>query len=132
MTMPPAPLEWHPAYRRHTDLLAWLDDPKGYPAVQVPFLEPPRVTADDPADPIKDTKIRVHTLTKQRAQGLAPYVGRPFIYRWTVATDQVGRSIAGESRIEYIDDHGYYIGWDREPSRNGHAPVGPNGQRGVT
>lgn len=130
MTAPPAPLEWHPAYRDKTDLLDWLDDPTQYPVVQVPLMGYPRIRLADL--PIVSGTIEVHTLTKQRAQGLAPYIGRPFIYRWTVATDQLGRSIAGESRIEYIDDHGYYLGWDREPSRNGHAPVGPAGQRGVT
>lgn len=91
----------------------------------VPILKPLRYEPYDPDAPIVPDEIRAHTLTKQKAQALAPYVGRPFIYRWYVAIDELGRMIAGEARIHYIDDNGYYWGWRDVPSRNGHAPVGP-------
>ncbi|MFI6304289.1 hypothetical protein ACIBCH_20660 [Amycolatopsis thailandensis] len=126
---PPAPLEWHPAYRDRTWLLDWLEgrtELLDQDSVMVPFEEAPwRFKPYVPNAPIVPEKIRAHTLKKQRAQALAPYVGRPFIYRWNVAIDELGRMIAGEARIHYIDDHGYYWGWRDVPSRNGFAPVEP-------
>lgn len=127
-TVPPAPLEWHPAYRSHTWLLDWLEGRRGEyptPVIQFPILKPLRFKPYDPDAPIVPDEIRAHTLTKQRARGLAPYVGRPFMYCWNVATDELGRTIAGEAQIRYIDDHGYYWGWREPESRNGFAPVGP-------
>lgn len=44
------------------------------------------------------------TMTIFRAAGLAPYVGRPFVYMWDVATTDDGRWVAGPSRIEYLPD----------------------------
>lgn len=90
-----------------------------------PILTPMRWEPFDPDAPIVAEEIRAHTLTKHKAYATAPYVGRPFIYRWNVAIDELGRMIAGEARIHYIDDHGYYWGWRDVPSRNGQAPVGP-------
>jgi hypothetical protein len=125
---PPAPLEWHPAYRDRTWLLDWVEGRTGPPdAIRLPIPETAHVgfVPFDPAAPIEPHVFRTEMLTRRRAQALAPYVGRPFIYRWWCATDSLGRGIAGDLRIQYIDGHGYYIGWDQVKSRNGHEPVGP-------
>ncbi len=93
--MPPAPLEWHPWYRDRTWLLDWLEHGQQHNYL-VPVPRRVRFGADGPGD----TACAV--LTKRRAFGLAPYVGDPFLYTWWAATDQHGRSIASDSRIEYL------------------------------
>lgn len=91
----PAPLEWHPWYRGKTWLLDWLE--RGH---QHNYLVPvPRRVRFDESEPVA-TACAV--LTKRRAFGPAPYVGDPFVYIWWAATDQHGRSIASDSRIEYL------------------------------
>jgi hypothetical protein len=53
---------------------------------------------------INETIIDELILTKHKSQGLAPYVGDPFVYRWYYAEDNLGRTVAGESWIEYLRD----------------------------
>jgi hypothetical protein len=126
MTNPPAPLEWHPAYRGHTQLLDWLEGDSIEDRFVLPVMVRARVGYYQADAPVVIPKtFKAHTLVKREAQGLAPYVGRPFIYRWMVAVDELGRGVGGESRIVHIDDHGYYWGWENVPSRNGHAPDWP-------
>lgn len=98
----PPPLQWHPAYRRYTALIEWLNDPAGPHTMEIP-VTPPIKVGEDPAElsPLLDTP-RTIRLTKRTAWGLAPYVGDPFIYTWHVATDHLGRSISGESTIAYM------------------------------
>jgi hypothetical protein len=96
--MPPAPLEWHPWYRDKTHLLDWLERGQQHNYL-VPVSRRARFCEGGSVYP--DT-ISCAALTKRRAFGLAPYVGRPFVYTWWIATDQQGRSIAGGSRIEYL------------------------------
>lgn len=131
--LPPAPLEWHPAYRDHTWLLDWLEGRSEFrqDAVQIPFVSPMRLEPYDPGAPIVPDVIRAHTLTKRKAIGLAPYVGRPFVYFWSFAIDDLGRAVAGDTRIRYADpDYTFCSGsfdhaWD---ARNGHdsgTPVWP-------
>ena len=48
-----------------------------------------------------ESSVRAVRMTKQRAYGLAPWVGRPFLNEWYVGTDELGRQVAGESRIVY-------------------------------
>jgi hypothetical protein len=43
------------------------------------------------------------TLIRCMAWGPAPYVGRPFVYVWQFATDELGRAVAGDSYIFYTD-----------------------------
>lgn len=92
---PPPPLEWHPWYRDKTWLMDWLDS-TDY-AVEIQVKPPIRaaLTADIPQ------RVR---LTKQKAQGPAPYVGRPFVYGWSTATDNLGRSIASDARVVYLEE----------------------------
>jgi hypothetical protein len=94
MTNPPAPLEWHPAYRDKTWLIDWLNSRDGI-YFRVPII--PELSVNS-LEQIKDHEI----LTKQQAAGPAPYVGDPFIYVWFFVTDNLNRSIAGESWIEYL------------------------------
>lgn len=50
-----------------------------------------------------ETSYVCHILRKEKAAGLAPYVGDPFVYIWYVATDELGRSVAGDAKIRYLD-----------------------------
>lgn len=102
---PPMPLECHPAYRDRAAVVEWLNAPDGPHTLEVPVAASPGVRglydadAWDQGDP-----IRTLALTRRIAWGLAPYVGRPFVYVWHFATDPVGRSVAGESVIAYTTD----------------------------
>lgn len=100
---PPSPLEWHPAYRDRTWLLDWLEGRHGLTNHQIvlPIKPAPTIASylDNPDGLGNGTVI----LTRHWAMGWAPYVGRPFVYMWFVAFDNLGRSIAGESRIVYTD-----------------------------
>ncbi|MGH3549020.1 MAG: hypothetical protein ACRDQU_13095 [Pseudonocardiaceae bacterium] len=101
--LPPAPLEWHPFYRDHTWLIDWLNGDPAYPniSMRLPICRPVGLwnLSQDPSVLTDNTLL----LTKDKAWGLAPYVGPPFVYMWYIAADQFGRAIAGESRIVYID-----------------------------
>lgn len=97
---PPRPLFWHPWYRDKTFLIDWLNSNNMWP-YRIPLARRVRY---DAGEPIMKNLLHqsVVTLTKQVAAGRAPYVGRPFCYRWCVATDELGRSIASEARIVYL------------------------------
>lgn len=57
---------------------------------------------DDPVIGIEKTDERV--FTRQKAAGMAPYVGRPFIYVWDLAIDPSGVQVAAsEARIHYTE-----------------------------
>jgi hypothetical protein len=111
---PPRPLYWHPWYRDRTELLDWLNSSDYSPRI-IPIPTAPRAVFWDiaeetyPTRPPSWTQLR---LTKQRAFGLAPYVGEPFGYAWYVASDELGRSIAGEARIVYRYGFPLYGGAD--------------------
>ena len=45
--------------------------------------------------------LRTMTLRRKRCAGGAPYVGDLFFYEWDVLVDDLGRYIAGDSRIVY-------------------------------
>lgn len=96
MTTPPPPLDWHPWYRNRVDQLwTWLNGPEESITIAVP----PAITLRAylrPQEPDPSGPTTLH-LRKRRALGPAPYVGEPFAYWWYIATDQYGRSIAGES-----------------------------------
>jgi hypothetical protein len=53
-------------------------------------------------DPIILNPVTKRTLERRKCQGPAPYVGRPFAYRWDVLVDDLGRWIAGDLEIHYI------------------------------
>jgi hypothetical protein len=88
----PMPGDCHPAYADDKQLLrAWLTDGKR-DVLRLPVPERFRVT-EDPSS----LTIRVRTFTKREAAAPAPYVGRPFRYRWWVGTDDLGRSVASDA-----------------------------------
>lgn len=102
---PPMPLEWHPAYRDKTWLYDWLlgRGPYQTDRVKIPFVKSLLAVAREgepvpEADPMKE-----FVLTKNQAAAPAPYVGEPFCYVWTVAVDDLGRGIATDSEIHYLD-----------------------------
>jgi hypothetical protein len=111
---PPPPLEWHPWYRDRTWLLDWLNGTGRWAndlTLRVPVLPSMRslwraaLAGEPEPDPVPMPTTL--TLTRYKAVGLAPYVGRPFVYRWYVARDELGREIAGESRIVYTEGAHY-------------------------
>jgi hypothetical protein len=89
----------HPAYAAHaTSLLNWLDELTS-DHVEVAFPTSPTWSPDPDLYP-PETKRQV--LTRRKAYGLAPYVGRPFVYVWPVAVDSLGRQVAGrQTRIQH-------------------------------
>ena len=93
----PPPLEWHPWYRGKSFLIDWLNNTE--PQVVIPVLRSIKAVFDEDPAPTAVPSFSTLTLTKQRAWGPAPWTGRPFHYEWNFATDALGRSIAGESRI---------------------------------
>lgn len=101
---PVRPLYWHPFYREKTFLLDWLNSPSRESRL-VPVIPPlryPDFKKREEEYPPKPIRREYLTLTKQVALGRAPYVGEPFAYRWYVATDNLGRSIASEAAIVYL------------------------------
>lgn len=100
----PPPLSWHPFYRGKPWLIGWLNDADPHlPTDHLRLPVPRRITAMMAADsePFAMASLDTIILTKQRAWGPAPWVGRPFHYEWNVAKDGLGRMIAGESHIVY-------------------------------
>ncbi len=128
---PPAPLEWHPAYRDRAWLIDWLEGRRHGLSMNLvlPNLRSPLISGiADPHEPPKDTSSSTTTLTRQKACGAAPYVGRPFVYWWWCAVDELGRAISGEARIRHADPdftfcYGSYEYADN--TRNGHDPNTP-------
>jgi hypothetical protein len=100
MQHPPAPLEWHPAYRDHADALLPYVNGHGPDVIQWPINRP--MTIDDQTYPTSPAPQPL-TLTRQKAAGPAPFIGDARYetgwYEWWVATDTLGRAIAGESRL---------------------------------
>jgi hypothetical protein len=98
------PLEWHPYYRHLTHLLDWLNEDGSFAkhdSIHVPHLRFHRIQTNK--DDNDNSIIETLTLTRRKAAGLAPYVGKPFIYEWNIGIDRYGRQIAGESHIKYIE-----------------------------
>lgn len=101
----PPPLVWHPYYRGKTFLLDWLNGvgslAQAGRTVRIP--KPKRIAwvSPDDFDPIAEVSFDVITMTKRRAWGPAPWVGKPFHYEWYVGVDDLGRCIASDSRIVY-------------------------------
>lgn len=102
----PEPLEWHPFYAGKTYLLDWLeghDQRMPYDTIQIAV--PKRLKLWEPKQELpgpEDSCVRL-TMTRERCWGLAPYVGPPFVYVWNFGVDNLGRMIAGDARIQYID-----------------------------
>jgi hypothetical protein len=102
----PMPMEWHPAYRDKTWLLDWLECRGAYAdkgVIVIPIMPRLRATFRAEDDDPFDSSMRTLTLTRIKAGGPAPYVGNPFVYMWYCAYDELGRTIAGEAHIRYID-----------------------------
>jgi hypothetical protein len=100
----PPPLSWHPFYRGKTWLIDWLNGESSLPEWDIMIPIPTRpvwasITADP--GPIDMPTVKAMRMSKQRAWGPAPWVGKPFHYEWFVGTDELGRRVAGESRIVY-------------------------------
>lgn len=101
----PPPLSWHPYYRGKTWLIDWLNGNSSLPEwdIVLPVVQPlsARLIAAEEEFPVGSPSVKVMRMSKQRAWGPAPWVGRPFHYEWFVGKDELGRMCAGESRIVY-------------------------------
>jgi len=103
----PMPLEWHPAYADKTSLIDWLNEVGTYAKMwDIELVIAPRSTlasyTETGPPSITAPSFKTRVLHRQRCWGGAPYVGKPFVYMWNAAVDELGRGIAGESHIEYI------------------------------
>jgi hypothetical protein len=89
---PVPPLDWHPWYRDKTWLLDWLEGRSG-PGYQIRIPVLGRITAvfglttDDLYPAVLDHREII--ITRRKAAGPAPYVGRPFVYSWWVGVDNL-------------------------------------------
>lgn len=97
---PAPPGEWDPYYNGEEWLREWLRE-SGRPDIRIPVMPTMRWTAAP--ELFSAEPPAVLTMTKRKAYGPAPYVGRPFVYVWHVGVDNLGRQIAGESQIVYTD-----------------------------
>lgn len=96
----------HPAYADVAEAIRADLSPRRVVTV-AEFTGPPPVAewhADGDSQPVQPLSTRMRTLTVQKACGTAPYVGKPFIYIWLVAADELGRWVAGPSSIAYLPD----------------------------
>lgn len=99
----PPPLTGHPYYQGRQIITDWLNGTSSLPEWDIMIPKPRRMDLaafDAESEPIA-IGMDVLTMTKQRAWGGAPWTGRPFHYEWYVGTDNLGRRVAGESRIVY-------------------------------
>ena len=95
-TTPPDPMTHHRDFTHQQATFARrFMGSRGGPAFQLILSSDPAWWRQDPELPF--TQI---TMNIQRAAGLAPYVGPPFIWMWDVATDNEGRWIAGPTYKE--------------------------------
>lgn len=91
----------HLDYEESADQIRLLLD---QPSIYVPIVPP--IEAVFHSDDLSPINIQVETrkLNVRQAAGPAPYVDRPFVYRWRVAEDDSGRWVAGSAEIVYIED----------------------------
>jgi hypothetical protein len=97
------PLEWHPAYEDRPWLMDWLNGqgPSGrHPVIKLSMM---RGLEWGHMDRHRSSSLSgTRLLRRQQCWALAPYVGREFVYIWSVAVDELGRAIAGEAGIQYL------------------------------
>jgi hypothetical protein len=101
----PMPGECHPAYLLMPWLKEWLDGKGPYASRQVVLVAKParpQTFIAPEAQSVQAVGLEYYTLYRQRCGGPAPYVGRPFVYEWFIAVDELGRALAGRARIVYL------------------------------
>lgn len=103
----PSPGDCHPALRRIAHAIVPMLDADQPDRLHIQIPLPPKLQPlkSDPGPLTADDVLGPPTslLTIRRAWGPAPYVGRPFVYTWRVATDELGRHIAGwRTQIRYL------------------------------
>lgn len=106
--IPPPPGYRHPAFEHMTWLDDWLKEPYR-PYIGIVMNRSPAY--------VEDVECTDVLMKKSTAMGLAPYVGRPFVYVWTVGTDQFGREVAGDARIQYMGRDWWNDDEDSESAR---------------
>lgn len=106
----PIPGECHPFYFRNGFVLDWINGLSDVAGDHLLIPKPVNLARliAGPSDPEPwNVAQDVITLTRRVCYGLAPYVGRPFVYRWNVAVDDLGRAVATDAHIVYREgpDH---------------------------
>jgi hypothetical protein len=100
-TTPCPPGEVHPAYAQQARILsAWLNDRGGRDHLNV-HRQPPMTFDFGPQ--LGAAPPDHWLLTRRKAHGPAPYVGRAYVYAWYVGEDSLGRMVAGDAWIQYVD-----------------------------
>jgi hypothetical protein len=107
------PGDTHPAYEdRKAAIVAWLDNPH-HPYGQHMRIPYPRGLHvwEPEAEPVTTVpSFSIRMLTRRKAAGPAPYVGRPFCYQWYVGEDDLGRMVAGRTTwLRYAEDETTYM-----------------------
>jgi len=105
----PLPNECHPYYERQRNFIRdWLDG-FTFPNRNELFVLNTRrqslhagETAYYPTETENDRKL---VLTRGKCVGLAPYVGREFVYMWHIAVDKYGRTVSGEAVRVYREGY---------------------------
>ncbi|MEV8610271.1 hypothetical protein AB0383_20490 [Amycolatopsis sp. NPDC051373] len=116
----PPPGYCHPYHERHKrTIIDWLDG-KSYGGHVLHLPKPvsfKAMIADPGALPIPkldDMSSRTITMQREKAFAVAPYVGRPFVYWWWSAVDDMGRGAGGEeTHLAYTVPEYQWWGDDR-------------------
>ena len=102
----PAPGTWDPAYEALRPFLeAWLsEEAERTGSTQVVYEDDPTTVVGN----IEDWDMRhvsvPRVVHRFKLVAPAPYVGRPFVYVWYCAKDDLGRVMCGEAFIKYLPE----------------------------
>ena len=102
---PAAPNEVHPAYVGNPMVNDWVNGAGPFTHLRTLRLlirRPIRLDTFEAFEASLD--MSVHVLDLRTCWGPAPYVGRPFVYAWQVAVDELGRMVAGEAWRQYLPE----------------------------
>lgn len=100
---PPAPNTAHPWHEKHADTVRHYMTEGQWDVMVAPPRKPLHRLLSQPMDaaPRFDDRPQPIRMEVRRAAGLAPYVGREFVYEWKVAVDPYNRWVAGDATPRY-------------------------------
>lgn len=103
MTTVPMPSEAHPGLPAGLRAVALAAMAEG--EWMIVYVVPARFRVDLDGDRIHPTDLpaRTRSMRRRACYGPAPYVGRPFAYRWDAMIDDLGRAVATPAWLEYTD-----------------------------
>ena len=101
MKTTPMPNEVHPAYTHMSEqIISWLENTTDNHLV----LSVANTSLAKPIDydEISTVNVKQKVLRRVVCGGFAPYVGKPFVYKWYACIDEFNRVICTDSKIEYL------------------------------